>query len=151
MGPGYDGAPFGDPVHGRPSGEDLNPQMDRDLGNRSPGLPRPNGGGYGGMPGNRPPASPALSMDGRDRDAELRRSEERNRSRQRAPRTASGQLRTCKKCGEPLTGQFVRALDGTFHLDCFRCRVGTLSCGGSSLLPQASVGAARANVQRSLL
>ncbi|MCJ1378448.1 hypothetical protein MMC17_001547 [Xylographa soralifera] len=30
--------------------------------------------------------------------------------------------RTCKKCGELLTGQFVRALDGTFHLDCFRCQ-----------------------------
>ena len=34
--------------------------------------------------------------------------------------------RTCKKCGEPLTGQFVRALDGTFHLDCFRCEVGVV-------------------------
>ena len=33
--------------------------------------------------------------------------------------------RTCKKCGEQLTGQFVRALDGTFHLDCFRCQVGS--------------------------
>ena len=32
--------------------------------------------------------------------------------------------RICKKCGEALTGQFVRALGGTFHLDCFRCRVG---------------------------
>lgn len=31
--------------------------------------------------------------------------------------------RTCKKCGEPLTGQFVRALNGTFHLECFKCRV----------------------------
>ena len=31
--------------------------------------------------------------------------------------------RTCKKCNEPLTGQFVRALEGTFHLDCFRCQV----------------------------
>ena len=31
--------------------------------------------------------------------------------------------RTCKKCGEPLTGQFVRALGGTFHLDCFKCQV----------------------------
>lgn len=49
---------------------------------------------------------------------------ERNRSRGRnnSGRTASGQLRVCKKCGEPLTGQFVRALDGTFHLDCFKCR-----------------------------
>ncbi|KAL3961832.1 hypothetical protein ACCO45_003355 [Purpureocillium lilacinum] len=51
-----------------------------------------------------------------------RRSGERNRSRQRNGRTASGQTRICKKCGEPLTGQFVRALDGTFHLDCFKCR-----------------------------
>jgi hypothetical protein len=31
--------------------------------------------------------------------------------------------RLCKKCTLPLTGQFVRALDGTFHLDCFRCQV----------------------------
>ena len=31
--------------------------------------------------------------------------------------------RVCKKCGELLTGQFVRALEGTFHLDCFRCQV----------------------------
>ncbi|EGX49299.1 hypothetical protein AOL_s00078g332 [Orbilia oligospora ATCC 24927] len=30
--------------------------------------------------------------------------------------------RICKKCELPLTGQFVRALGGTFHLDCFRCR-----------------------------
>lgn len=35
-------------------------------------------------------------------------------------------MRICKKCGEPLTGQFVRALDGTFHLDCFKCRVRSL-------------------------
>ena len=31
--------------------------------------------------------------------------------------------RICKKCGESLTGQFVRALGGTFHLECFLCRV----------------------------
>lgn len=31
--------------------------------------------------------------------------------------------RLCQKCGEPLTGQFVRALGGTFHLECFKCRV----------------------------
>ena len=36
-------------------------------------------------------------------------------------RSANGQARTCKKCGENLTGQFVRALGGTFHLDCFKC------------------------------
>ncbi|KAF6220252.1 hypothetical protein HO133_003384 [Letharia lupina] len=31
-------------------------------------------------------------------------------------------VRLCHKCGEPLTGQFVRALGGTFHLECFKCR-----------------------------
>jgi hypothetical protein len=72
----------------------------------------------------RTPGSPARSFgDPRDTDADSRRSGERNRSRARGSRTASGQVRTCKKCGEILTGQFVRALDGTFHLDCFRCRV----------------------------
>ncbi|KAL7267735.1 Rho-type GTPase activating protein Rga1 [Rhizina undulata] len=30
--------------------------------------------------------------------------------------------KTCHKCQGPLTGQFVRALGGTFHLDCFKCR-----------------------------
>ncbi|KAJ2907033.1 rho-type GTPase-activating protein 1 [Zalerion maritima] len=71
--------------------------------------------------------SPALSHDGRDKDVDSRRSAERNRSRPRnnnsvSGRSASGTMRICKKCGEQLTGQFVRALDGTFHLDCFRCR-----------------------------
>lgn len=33
--------------------------------------------------------------------------------------------RTCAKCLDPLTGQFVRALGGTYHLDCFKCRVST--------------------------
>lgn len=31
--------------------------------------------------------------------------------------------RVCKRCGEPLLGQFVRALGGTYHLDCFQCNV----------------------------
>lgn len=60
------------------------------------------------------------------RDDESRKSGERNRSQQRSGRrSSSGPTRVCKKCNEPLTGQFVRALDGTFHLDCFRCRVST--------------------------
>ena len=29
----------------------------------------------------------------------------------------------CAKCGEGLTGQFVRALGGTYHLECFTCHV----------------------------
>jgi len=44
-------------------------------------------------------------------------------------KTSSGTLRLCKKCNEPLTGQFVRALGGTFHLDCFKCRVSLVESG----------------------
>ncbi|KAI1622667.1 paxillin [Exophiala viscosa] len=48
---------------------------------------------------------------------------ERSRSRTNGStgRSPGSSMRTCKKCGEPLTGQFVRALGGTFHLDCFKC------------------------------
>ena len=47
---------------------------------------------------------------------------ERSRSRTGSGgKSPGGTVRICKKCGEPLTGQFVRALQGTFHLDCFKC------------------------------
>ena len=53
----------------------------------------------------------------------------RDRSRTRtnggaALKTSNSTLRVCKKCGETLTGQFVRALGGTYHLECFKCQVG---------------------------
>jgi hypothetical protein len=64
---------------------------------------------------------PPLDPNIRAADGTPRPSGERDR--QRSSRKGSGQLRICKKCGEPLTGQFVRALGGTFHLDCFKCRV----------------------------
>lgn len=38
-------------------------------------------------------------------------------------RPTNGSSRTCKKCDQSLTGQFVRALGGTYHLECFLCRV----------------------------
>jgi LIM domain len=31
--------------------------------------------------------------------------------------------RVCAKCGKSLSGQFVRALDATYHLECFTCHV----------------------------
>ncbi|OTA96987.1 hypothetical protein M434DRAFT_66672 [Hypoxylon sp. CO27-5] len=89
-------------------------QLDHDRPNLTPSPSYPNGA-Y--PPPSLPPTSPALSAH-----SDPRRSGERNRSQGRAPRTASGQLRVCAKCGESLTGQFVRALEGTYHLDCFRCR-----------------------------
>jgi hypothetical protein len=33
------------------------------------------------------------------------------------------QTRICQQCEGHLTGQFVRALGGTYHLDCFKCKV----------------------------
>ena len=131
--------------------------MERELSNPRPGQPWQNGGNSG----YHTPGSPALSHRerdreqrpqdrdrdrsreierGRDREMEPRRSNERKHSQQGSSRAASGQVRLCKKCGEPLTGQFVRALDGTFHLDCFRCQVGPPCCysevnTGSILMP----------------
>ncbi|KAJ5157862.1 Rho-type GTPase-activating protein 1 [Penicillium canariense] len=51
------------------------------------------------------------------------RSNVRDRSRPngRPHNKSPGSSRLCQKCNEPLTGQFVRALGGTFHLECFRC------------------------------
>lgn len=85
---------------------------------------RANGGSNGnGLTSNAPNTSGGdLSAIERDADGN-RINGDRNRSRNRSGRRTSGTLRVCKKCGQPLTGQFVRALDGTFHLDCFRCAV----------------------------
>jgi hypothetical protein len=39
------------------------------------------------------------------------------------PSRSSRHAQTCAKCGQPMTGSFVRALGTVFHLDCFRCQV----------------------------
>jgi len=127
MGPQSEGSPSREGRHygGQPHPDDgRRLQTERELvgqdqhDNQHEHLPRPSGA-FGE---NRLAASPAGSANG-DSLSHPKTSGERNRSRTRNGRTASGQLRMCKKCGEPLTGQFVRALGGTFHLDCFRCRV----------------------------
>jgi len=143
MGPQSEGGPSSD---GRNYGGQIQTedgrryQSDRDVAMQDQQLPRPNGA-FG--TDNRLTASPSGSASGRERERERDRdgdpsktSGERNRSRTRNSRTASGQLRLCKKCGEPLTGQFVRALGGTFHLDCFRCRVSdSIVCSQHPLMP----------------
>ena len=128
-GPSGDGRNYGDQT---PTEDGRRYQSDRDIDmqdQQQHHLPRPNGA-FGTE--NRKTASPSGSANGRERERDgdshshHKTSGERNRSRTRNGRTTSGQLRMCKKCGEPLTGQFVRALGGTFHLDCFRCRVRTI-------------------------
>lgn len=55
--------------------------------------------------------------DDRPSDAQL--SPSRDRSRPNGKQSN----RICAKCGGHLTGQFVRALGGTYHLECFTCHV----------------------------
>jgi hypothetical protein len=52
-----------------------------------------------------------------------RSSEERQKNSTNGQQRRPSGSRICGKCGEPLQGQFVRALDNTFHLDCFTCHV----------------------------
>ncbi|KAL8295384.1 hypothetical protein RB600_001054 [Gaeumannomyces tritici] len=118
------------PLHERGRGGRLAPaeapyQPERDYQGQAmgPGPARPNGGhGRNPSPSWAPSPGPGPTRGGDHARDDRSRSGERNRSRPRNGRSASGQMRICKKCGEPLTGQFVRALDGTFHLDCFKCR-----------------------------
>ena len=67
-------------------------------------------------------SSPGSGRTSRDRDRG-RHGPIADRTRSNGGKSSSGTLRLCRKCDEPLTGQFVRALGGTFHLDCFKCRV----------------------------
>lgn len=52
---------------------------------------------------------------------------DRSRPNGRSNKPPGSTHRSCKKCGEPLTGQFVRALGGTYHLECFKCEVCALA------------------------
>lgn len=79
-------------------------------------------------PARSPRPNPDLPRDPSDLVRDLDNMEDRRTpDRGLTPRSKSGRStsghRVCKKCNLQLTGQFVRALDGTFHLDCFRCRV----------------------------
>jgi hypothetical protein len=116
MGPEYDIGPPGPPMPGDFPGD--NDGYQNSSGRRTPDSGHRIRPTVSGSSGSAPPQA--------NWDSDSRKSGERNRSRQRGGRTASGQMRICKKCGESLTGQFVRALDGTFHLDCFKCRVWAL-------------------------
>ncbi|KAL1645399.1 Rho-type GTPase activating protein Rga1 [Didymella pomorum] len=68
-----------------------------------------------------PPRSQSLTPQDRA-DAPVRSMTDpaQNEQQMQAPKPKrSGKI--CGKCGEGLTGQFVRALGGTYHLECFTC------------------------------
>ena len=66
------------------------------------------------------PSSPADELAVKTRDLALREKTQTNGSHGGGK---PAEKKKCMKCGEPLTGQFVRALGGAFHLDCFQCQV----------------------------
>ena len=69
------------------------------------------------------PLSPPNTRELRDKDAaKSKTGQDRSRINGSTDERKPHQ-RICNKCGEPLTGQFVRALGGTFHLECFKCQV----------------------------
>ena len=91
--------------------------------------PRPRNGSSAGRAnqtkGNVPPRSESLSGRARHQTQDVPRIDSAQ------PKGASGGKsgpRICRKCDQPLTGQFVRALGGTFHLECFLCRVSLFGC-----------------------
>lgn len=141
LGPDYDAGPPGPPGDRTPTRRRTPERSfttdDARTNNYSPYRPPPSH--PGSSDGRRPSLSPSTGAGDRswDQDGERSHSQERNRSRGRNGRAPSGG-RQCKKCGEPLTGQFVRALDGTFHLDCFKCRVSLSPSPGAR--QEASVG-----------
>ncbi|KAK2743521.1 hypothetical protein FQN57_004818 [Myotisia sp. PD_48] len=81
-----------------------------------------------------PPSAPGDSpsqVDSRSpRNPDLQRTPQevlapRERSRPNGPPSSKSPASTtkiCRACGEPLLGQFVRALGGTYHLACFQCK-----------------------------
>ncbi|OXV07990.1 hypothetical protein Egran_04243 [Elaphomyces granulatus] len=67
---------------------------------------------------NRGEAREYDQSENRDRSNPRDRSRPHARSHTKSPGSSP---RVCKKCGETLTGQFVRALLSTYHLECFKC------------------------------
>lgn len=69
-------------------------------------------------------APPLLETPGRRSESNNEQQlAERPRGGSRKPSGAVKEQRMCGKCGTHLTGQFVRALGGTYHLECFTCHV----------------------------
>ena len=73
----------------------------------------------------------------RDQSSPRDRSRPNGRPQTKSPGSSQ---RVCKKCAEPLTGQFVRALGATYHLECFKCEVSASPCLAVSSSDSGSIG-----------
>ncbi|KAB8356339.1 hypothetical protein FH972_023923 [Carpinus fangiana] len=72
-------------------------------------------------PEQQPPRATRSSAEAAPKDQDNALLAPKEKSQANGSRKSSGQPRICTKCGLPLHGQFVRALEGTFHLECFTC------------------------------
>ncbi|KAI5304483.1 hypothetical protein KEM56_006454 [Ascosphaera pollenicola] len=66
------------------------------------------------------PADPHQARSARTEDSN-QPSSSKQRSQSKRNAKSPGSHRICRKCGQTLQGQFVRALDRTYHLECFQC------------------------------
>ena len=115
--PSFDDWKYNQP--GRTNGYDQGDALKQRYMGPPPGTADPRG------PNGSLPHSSADERNGRDRSGtrDLPTREHPPRVNGAPGGKSSGPPRICNECGQHLTGQFVRALGGTWHLDCFRCRV----------------------------
>lgn len=67
------------------------------------------------------PSDPHQARSARTEDSAHQSSSKQRSQSKRNGKSPGGSHRTCRKCGQGLQGQFVRALDKTYHLECFQC------------------------------
>ena len=99
-------------------------------GNGNPNLPSPNQRRKNSRPTDSGGGTPMDLDIPSDHDIRRARNDNsprspagRERSRTHGGRRGSSTTRICGKCQGQLTGQFVRALENTYHLECFTCHV----------------------------
>ena len=87
----------------------------------NPRTPGADNNTYQEQPDARVGRSQEPGQNNRDGSGDVDRS--RQNGGQGASKSPGASARVCKKCGEPLLGQFVRALGATYHLECYQCQV----------------------------
>ena len=74
--------------------------------------------------------SKPVSQAGPNAELQQRQSNEETRRQ----RSVFRKKKYCKGCDKEITGQFIRALDNAFHIDCFRCRDCGVPCSSKFFL-----------------
>ncbi|KAI9847146.1 MAG: hypothetical protein M1837_003008 [Sclerophora amabilis] len=100
-------------------------ETSRNMGGRGGPNQHQNGPSHGAPPKRDMSSnSPRDHQSGRDKeDGVVVGHRDRSRTNgNSSSRSGNAIAKLCKKCQEPMVGQFVRALGGTFHIECFKCQ-----------------------------